>query len=59
MLGCLLARAGVPVIVIEKHPDFLRDVRGDTVHPSTLQRLLGLGFRPAHVRVTVLDGRPV
>ena len=36
MLGFLLARAGVEVIVLEKHKDFLRDFRGDTVHPSTL-----------------------
>ena len=33
MLGFLLARAGVPIIVLEKHKDFLRDFRGDTVHP--------------------------
>jgi len=37
MLGYLLARAGVDVVVLEKHADFLRDFRGDTVHPSTLQ----------------------
>ena len=37
MLGYLLARAGVDVTVLEKHEDFLRDFRGDTVHPSTLQ----------------------
>jgi 2-polyprenyl-6-methoxyphenol hydroxylase-like FAD-dependent oxidoreductase len=36
MLGFLLARAGVKVVVLEKHGDFLRDFRGDTVHPSTL-----------------------
>ncbi len=36
MLGLLLARAGVAVTVLEKHGDFLRDFRGDTVHPSTL-----------------------
>jgi len=39
MLALLLARAGVPVTVLEKHGDFLRDFRGDTVHPSTLQIL--------------------
>lgn len=39
MLGYTLARAGVPVVVLEKHADFLRDFRGDTVHPSTLQIL--------------------
>jgi len=37
MLGFLLARAGVEVVVLEKHPDFLRDFRGDTIHPSTLR----------------------
>ena len=47
VLGLLLARAGVPVTVLEKHPDFLRDFRGDTVHASTLTLLdeLGLGAR--------------
>ncbi len=44
MLGFLLARAGVAVIVIEKHPDFLRDFRGDTVHPSTLEMMHELGL---------------
>ncbi|HKR59995.1 MAG TPA: FAD-dependent monooxygenase, partial [Pyrinomonadaceae bacterium] len=37
MLGFLLARAGVEVVVLEKHDDFLRDFRGDTIHPSTLE----------------------
>ncbi|MET9293924.1 FAD-dependent oxidoreductase [Streptomyces sp. NPDC003077] len=47
MLGLLLARAGLDVTVLEKHKDFLRDFRGDTVHPSTLRLLdeLGLGER--------------
>src|SRR5919112_4886823 len=47
VLGLLLARAGVDVTVLEKHGDFLRDFRGDTVHPSTLELLdeLGLGER--------------
>jgi 2-polyprenyl-6-methoxyphenol hydroxylase-like FAD-dependent oxidoreductase len=47
ILGLLLARAGVQVTVLEKHADFLRDFRGDTVHPSTLTLLdeLGLGER--------------
>ncbi len=44
MLGFLLARAGVSVIVIEKHADFLRDFRGDTVHPSTLEMMHELGL---------------
>ncbi len=44
MLGFLLARAGVPVTVLEKHKDFLRDFRGDTVHPSTLEIMYELGL---------------
>ncbi|ANF57298.1 FAD-dependent oxidoreductase [Halotalea alkalilenta] len=44
MLGLLLARAGVSVTVVEKHADFLRDFRGDTVHPSTLEVLHELGL---------------
>ncbi len=44
MLGLLLARAGVPTTVIEKHADFLRDFRGDTIHPSTLEVIAELGF---------------
>ena len=43
MLGLLLARAGVPVVVLEKHADFLRDFRGDTIHPSTLEVMHELG----------------
>jgi 2-polyprenyl-6-methoxyphenol hydroxylase-like FAD-dependent oxidoreductase len=51
MLGLLLARAGIEVTVLEKHGDFLRDFRGDTVHPSTLRLLdeLGLGERFARL----------
>ena len=44
MLGFLLARAGVSVAVLEKHSDFLRDFRGDTVHPSTLELMYELGL---------------
>src|SRR6187397_3039198 len=44
MLGYLLARAGVEVLVLEKHSDFLRDFRGDTIHPSTLEVLHELGL---------------
>jgi len=51
MLGLLLARAGVPVTVLEKHPDFLRDIRGDTVHASTLTLLDELGLGPAFARL--------
>src|SRR6059058_4442920 len=43
MLALLLARAGVDVFVLEKHKDFLRDFRGDTVHPSTLEVMHELG----------------
>ena len=44
MLGFLLARAGVDVIVLEKHADFFRDFRGDTIHPSTLENIYELGL---------------
>ncbi|MCT2559054.1 FAD-dependent oxidoreductase [Tsuneonella sp. YG55] len=44
MAGFLLARAGVPVLVLEKHADFFRDFRGDTVHPSTMAILAELGL---------------
>jgi 2-polyprenyl-6-methoxyphenol hydroxylase-like FAD-dependent oxidoreductase len=62
MLGFLLARSGVDVIVIEKHTDFLRDFRGDTIHPSTLELMYELGLldeflkRP-HQQVTELGGQ--
>jgi 2-polyprenyl-6-methoxyphenol hydroxylase and related FAD-dependent oxidoreductases len=44
MLGFLLARAGVDVVVVEKHGDFLRDFRGDTIHPSTMEVMHELGI---------------
>ncbi len=47
MLGYLLARAGIAVTVLEKHADFLRDFRGDTIHPSTMEVLRQLGDLPA------------
>ncbi len=61
MLGYLLGRAGVEVVVLEKHADFFRDFRGDTVHPSTLQVMdeLGLidGFlKLPHQRLQKMDG---
>lgn len=62
MLGFLLARAGIRVVVLEKHADFLRDFRGDTVHPSTLEVIHELGLldefltRP-HQEVRQLGGR--
>jgi len=51
MLGVLLARAGVDVVVLEKHADFLRDFRGDTIHPSTLQIMHELGLLDALLRL--------
>ncbi|HXQ47802.1 MAG TPA: FAD-dependent oxidoreductase, partial [Caulobacteraceae bacterium] len=62
MAGYLLARAGVKVVVLEKHADFLRDFRGDTVHPSTLQAMHDLGLlerflqRP-HTEISHVEGR--
>ncbi|MFI9502821.1 FAD-dependent oxidoreductase [Nocardia sp. NPDC052566] len=55
--GLLLARAGIDVMVLEKHKDFLRDFRGDTVHPTTLDLLdeLGLGTEFAKLPATRLD----
>lgn len=51
VLGFLLARSGVPVIVLEKHDDFLRDFRGDTIHPSTLTVLQDLGLLDEFLRL--------
>ncbi|MCW2696870.1 MAG: hypothetical protein JWR62_1955, partial [Modestobacter sp.] len=51
MLGLLLARQGVQVMVLEKHGDFLRDFRGDTVHPSTLRLLDELGLAEEFLRL--------
>jgi len=51
MLGFLLARAGVDVHVLEKHGDFLRDFRGDTIHPSTLELMHELGLLEAFLRL--------
>jgi 2-polyprenyl-6-methoxyphenol hydroxylase-like FAD-dependent oxidoreductase len=61
MLGFLLARRGVPVIVLEKHKDFFRDFRGDTVHPSTLELMYELGLldeflKVPHQELTSLGG---
>jgi len=50
MLGVLLARAGIHVIVLEKHADFLRDFRGDTIHPSTLEVMYELGVLKEFLR---------
>jgi 2-polyprenyl-6-methoxyphenol hydroxylase-like FAD-dependent oxidoreductase len=62
MLGYLLARAGVEVLVLEKHSDFLRDFRGDTIHPSTLEVLHELGLldeflKLPHQKVYELNGQ--
>jgi 2-polyprenyl-6-methoxyphenol hydroxylase-like FAD-dependent oxidoreductase len=51
MLGFLLARAGVGVMVLEKHKDFFRDFRGDTIHPSTLQVMHELGLLDAFLKI--------
>src|SRR5438874_2037671 len=62
MLAYLLARAGVDTLVLEKHADFLRDFRGDTVHPSTLENIYELGLLDAflkrpHDELRVIRGR--
>jgi 2-polyprenyl-6-methoxyphenol hydroxylase-like FAD-dependent oxidoreductase len=62
MLGFLLARAGVDVVVLEKHGDFLRDFRGDTIHPSTLELMRELGLldeflKQPHHKVSRLSGQ--
>ncbi len=62
MLGVLLARAGVTVAVLEKHADFLRDFRGDTIHPSTLEIMHELGWldeflQLPHQKVRTLSGQ--
>jgi 2-polyprenyl-6-methoxyphenol hydroxylase-like FAD-dependent oxidoreductase len=50
MLGFLLARAGVDVVILEKHADFLRDFRGDTIHPSTLEIMHEVGLLEEFLR---------
>ncbi|GLW23045.1 FAD-dependent oxidoreductase [Microbispora triticiradicis] len=57
MLGLLLARAGVDVTLLEKHADFLRDFRGDTIHPSTLQVLHEIGLAEAFHRLPHFEAR--
>jgi 2-polyprenyl-6-methoxyphenol hydroxylase-like FAD-dependent oxidoreductase len=62
MLGFLLARGGVNVLVLEKHEDFLRDFRGDTIHPSTLELMYELGvldkfLRRPHQKVLQLSAK--
>ena len=61
MLGYLLGRAGVETLVLEKHADFFRDFRGDTVHPSTLQVMDELGLidgllKLPHQKLQKMDG---
>ena len=51
MLGFLLARAGIDTIVLEKHADFFRDFRGDTIHPSTMEIMHELGLLEAFLQV--------
>ena len=57
MLGLLLARSGLPVTVLEKHKDFFRDFRGDTIHPSTLELMYELGLldKLLQIRHTKID----
>jgi 2-polyprenyl-6-methoxyphenol hydroxylase-like FAD-dependent oxidoreductase len=57
MLGFLLARAGVETVVLEKHADFLRDFRGDTIHPSTLQAMDDLGLLDAFLKLPHQEAR--
>ena len=59
MLGFLLARAGVDVVVLEKHKDFLRDFRGDTIHPSTLQVMYELGLLDAFLELPHSEVREI
>ncbi len=51
MVGYLLARSGIDVVVIEKHRDFLRDFRGDTIHPSTLELMHELGILAGFLQI--------
>src|SRR6202795_2616526 len=51
VLGFLLARAGIEVLVLEKHADFFRDFRGDTIHPSTFELMYELGLLDEFLRV--------
>jgi 2-polyprenyl-6-methoxyphenol hydroxylase-like FAD-dependent oxidoreductase len=57
MLGFLLARAGVDVVVLEKHKDFLRDFRGDTIHPSTLEIMAELGLLDEFLKLPHQEAR--
>src|SRR5262245_7079942 len=59
MLGLLFARAGVEVIVLEKHADFFRDFRGDTIHPSTLELMYELGMLDEFLRLPHQEMRRV
>jgi 2-polyprenyl-6-methoxyphenol hydroxylase-like FAD-dependent oxidoreductase len=57
MLGFLLARAGIDVVVLEKHADFFRDFRGDTIHPSTLELMHELGLLPNFLKLPHQEAR--
>ena len=57
MLGLMLARSGIDVTVIEKHGDFLRDFRGDTIHPSTLQVMEELGLADELLKLPHTEAR--
>ena len=61
MLGYLLGRAGIKTVVLEKHADFFRDFRGDTVHPSTMKVMQELGLldeflKVPHQIVEIMEG---
>ena len=51
VLGYLLARRSIDVIVVEKHADFFRDFRGDTIHPTTLELMYELGILDDFLRI--------
>jgi 2-polyprenyl-6-methoxyphenol hydroxylase-like FAD-dependent oxidoreductase len=59
MLGLLLARAGVDALVLEKHADFLRDFRGDTIHPSTLEVMHELGLLEEFLKLPHQEAREI
>ena len=59
MLGFLLARSGIDVIVLEKHSDFLRDFRGDTIHPSTLELMWELGLLEEFLKLPHQETRQI
>src|SRR6202008_3507331 len=57
MAGLLFARAGIDTVVLEKHGDFLRDFRGDTIHPSTLELMYELGLLDEFLKLPHQEAR--